>query len=546
MAIRGYGLRRLARLSAIALAVLSPVASASQDPDVDRVLDMLPVRADAAVVVRDAARLRGTPSGAALARLVADAGTLDRTRGAWSGLSRSLGWTDAKAFDEILGTRVIVVLRDPRGDAPEWALLTQVTPDTERRLRQRLAAMPRGNIAGLAVLGVEDGAYEIMVGPAKVIDTPRGERSVVTIVLGPRDSALVVELAPSLRRGLFSVGATGGAEIAAAIRERSPGGEPRRMTLSARTTAAGWNASIVASPGAISVTQKSHSWSDAAFQSLERGSLMAVMGAVDAQRPFSAALRAAGLESLDIVPALPEGSADAVECTAIVLKHVGPLPPRSTVLMADSPDRAGPAAVTPRDPALRPTRLALTYAVRSRDTRAMVLQGDRAIASCVAALQSGDSPADHRAFEMTIPELPARGLLLSELLLDCPEVLEPLVESFGPEPTLRWGMCTVGGLWGINSVPGPGWWSATLAPAGVISADQVASALAIGESGERRPRISTGMMRPAALLTCVGPMASDFLAPLRPLRGIEQLRWDAWVRPDGAVQCDVSLRIAAE
>src|SRR5438477_394605 len=78
----------------------------------------------------------------------------------------------------LLGERVVVATRGgARGRT--WAILSEVAPETERRLFDRLQAAPRAIDAGHQILSIEKGAYEL----TSHAGTTR--TSLRTIVLGP-------------------------------------------------------------------------------------------------------------------------------------------------------------------------------------------------------------------------------------------------------------------------------------------------------------------------------------------------------------------------
>lgn len=537
MAIRGLGCRLRNGVSAAALALCCSAAMASLESDAARLLASLPARADAIVVVNDAARLRATPAGRGLIRALEDSGSMVRTGRAWGELATRLGWTSERAFDEILGRRVTVVVRDGEaGAGHEWALLTQVTRETERRLRERLSGVPRGCIAGLVVLGVEDGAYEIAVGaPSAGATGP-----LVTVLLGPRQSRLFDELAPALNAHAASTRPRPGSpDILAAVRDRAAGGE-HHVLVSARNTGGAWEATVLLDGESLGVTPgMAQAWSDAAFQRMERGSLLAVMTAAEGLAvPGMPGI--AGIDRIGAILTLNRGESDITR-TALVVRpaergagHEHSLAGGGTYF----PEYDGTGG--PRGQG----RLSFSYAVKTTDTRRMMLEGDQRVAALLASMQTGRALASTARLEMTIPGDDARGLRLDEVMQDNPEDLERLTASFGPHPTLRWGVCSGGQLCGDWQIAGPGWWSATLAPAGSAAADLTAQALAWPDASGGKPRLSIGVVRPAALLRSAGAFGGEMLGELRPLESVEQLRWDAWVRPDGSVQCDLNIQMA--
>src|SRR5690606_35433411 len=135
---------------------------------VDQVLAGVPADYEALIIINDAKRQRLSSAGRSLAALVDELEIAPNTLQAWRNLAAVLDWTGDQAFDELLGRKAALVIRrlDGPGD-PEWALVTEVSIDTERRLIQRLKAAPRGRLHGLAVLAVEDGRYELVIGRAQ-------------------------------------------------------------------------------------------------------------------------------------------------------------------------------------------------------------------------------------------------------------------------------------------------------------------------------------------------------------------------------------------
>jgi hypothetical protein len=189
-------------------------------------------------------------------------------------------------------------------------------------------------------------------------------------------------------------------------------------------------------------------------------------------------------------------------------------------------------------------RLAISYGVLTKDTRQMALTGDQTVAAAIDAVRTLESSNAPGKIELTVPEFEARGLRLADLIKESPGILGTLTTLFGPEPTLRWGICTSYGLSGARSMPGAGWWSATLAPSGCEAANQAAIALSAEHGGLARPRLSIGVVRPRLLLRAIGARSEDVGPALPSLEWIDEIAWDAWLRPDKSLQCDVSIRIA--
>lgn len=98
----------------------------------------------------------------------------DRTMHSWTELSRRLGWTDIDTLERLFGGTGVMVFathpadaaqpRAPFGDGPiVWALISDVSAETETRLRERLDVLPRAVVAGQAVLSIDRGDILVML-----------------------------------------------------------------------------------------------------------------------------------------------------------------------------------------------------------------------------------------------------------------------------------------------------------------------------------------------------------------------------------------------
>jgi len=170
------------------VAALAPRAALGQahHPEARTWAAGAPASADVVFVVRDAALLRKTPTGRAIHDLLSSAGLLGETRVSWDALATALGWTRDQAFDQLLGGQLMIVVSGVPGtpgahEPVRWALLARVTEATDGRLIEKLAAAPRGAVAGHQLLSVEHGKYELAVHRPRA--GAQGER---VFVLGPR------------------------------------------------------------------------------------------------------------------------------------------------------------------------------------------------------------------------------------------------------------------------------------------------------------------------------------------------------------------------
>ncbi len=171
----------------------------------------LPSTLDMIVVVDRAAELRASPVGQGVLRFLDDSGSLKDMADAWTALSNQLGWSEREAFDRLLGSRVVLASRAQGENDRRWAILSDVSADTERRLRERLRIAPRGISNGHQILSVENGAFELTTHRATPSPNPPGSRGTsqkpadtdrFTLVFGPTGRGeLLDELVAALSRG---------------------------------------------------------------------------------------------------------------------------------------------------------------------------------------------------------------------------------------------------------------------------------------------------------------------------------------------------------
>ncbi len=181
-----------------AFAGLSPLPAAA-DPDLGEVVSRMPIAVDFVAAIDHGATLRtnlhDSPLMLAIAAMRRPAAVID----AWTALAGDLGMTDAEAFDLLLGQRVIVVGSELQADdagQPRWAILSELDPETERRLRTVLKAVPRRMVKGQPVLEFEHGSFLLATASGRLRCTPEG-----TFDNTPASSIML--LAPASGRELF-------------------------------------------------------------------------------------------------------------------------------------------------------------------------------------------------------------------------------------------------------------------------------------------------------------------------------------------------------
>lgn len=150
------------RALAWCLAAIGLCAPASGGPDLGQVVSRMPLSVDFVAALDDGSALRRDLRSSPLMLAVASMSRPAAIMNAWTDLSNDLGLTDAEAFDLLLGQRVVVVGSQMQPDdpgEPRWAILSELDPETERRLRTLLKAVPRRIVAGQPVLEFEHGSF---------------------------------------------------------------------------------------------------------------------------------------------------------------------------------------------------------------------------------------------------------------------------------------------------------------------------------------------------------------------------------------------------
>jgi len=147
----------------------------------------IPADAELALVIENGTDLRRTALAAAAAGLFDAGGPLSDSRTAWRALAAELGWAEEEAFDRLLGRRMVLIakgIEDP--NTATWVLMSQVSLETDRRLKEKLKAAPRGIAQGQQILAIEGGRYELTShrqgGKGKQAADDGG---VVTVLLAP-------------------------------------------------------------------------------------------------------------------------------------------------------------------------------------------------------------------------------------------------------------------------------------------------------------------------------------------------------------------------
>ncbi|MFG0326229.1 MAG: hypothetical protein ACF8SC_03050, partial [Phycisphaerales bacterium JB037] len=201
--------------------------------------------AEVVIVIDDADDLRRGVAGRAAIELFArSAGAVEPLERAWRDLAEQLALEDDRAFDELLGRRVAILVDGLEEPEPQWAIIALVPRSTKHRVITRLDAKPRRLSQQVQVLGLEGGRLELAVLPG---DDRDGTRQ---IVLAPRGADLIDRLIALERepvRAFEDAGMrtlAGRHDVAVVVRSRDAGKPP--LLATARTLeGADWSISVV-------------------------------------------------------------------------------------------------------------------------------------------------------------------------------------------------------------------------------------------------------------------------------------------------------------
>jgi hypothetical protein len=502
-------------------------------------MERLPGDIQAVVVLNDAARQRRSPAADALRSLLTESGRLADIVSCWPTFSQALGWDPEACFDELLGRRVMLVMRGvSRDDVREWALLSDVTPEAEKRLLRSLKPAPRGIVRGYTVLAVERGRYQLAV--ARGGWRPESGAQSTTILLAPsRADALFDEMLSLLAQPGPRPTQPGRPDVADVllilrrnVEHALSGAMPTTIDFTLRASldkdGGGWTARLagISATGTVQVTP----WSMTAFEGLQRGSLIAIMGVIGAT-PLRDLAEWFEIPRLAVPPRTLLG-----QRVALVVRGV---------------EWGSTGAPSPGQPRIRQAAI-VTLALETRDLSRIVSGGDTATASLVPFLNRGSvmDAAVTPVIELdpALEESTPRAVQLS------PEPGAPAA-AFGPDPVLTWayGRSRRALAQVVGTAPPettPGWWVMSLAPRVAVtarSATEDVRDLLGRESPDplQLQRLSVGVVRPAALERYMTGLDPGTAAAVRGSRWIESVRWDSWLRPDGsgAFEGELSVRM---
>lgn len=563
------------------------------------VLGSLPDDIDLAVIVDHAANLRASPVGASAIRLLDDAGALKDLQAAWTALAQQLGWGTGEAFDRLLGRRVVLVSKAIPGTSERrWAILSDVTPDTEARLRERLEAAPRAVDKGHQILSLEKGQYELTAHRrTPAVPGAKGDAGEVTLVFGPAGRAELFDQmvgvlaggapAPLAGHDVHAQAARlGDAEalVAASFEPPRPHdadapGEPTAPHAPAAAVRPRWTDFVVlaggrddsalrASPGAAPGT----AWRSRVIlrDASRRDELASVSTSSDA------AFRA-----------LSEGSLLAVVQNAPLPVALGPVAPLDSVLgWLPLPDRAKALTGDGQALALRAAGpdgaelVAGTVALRTPATRALAEVLDPAIARGVKTFEErlgvatpsppdfgGIAPAAARVVDITAAPTGPLSILSSRPLVvawaypplagadaadGAPRVVPASLASPAAPDRPGWWVMTIGQT---APAPGPGQLQAlrppgspppapSPTPAELVRHDAAALTSPGTDAAETARWIALASARPAALEALIPTAIPDIRGFRSLLRRFDDVGLKLHITEEGDVMGDLSLRLA--
>jgi hypothetical protein len=166
-------------------------------------IDSLPSDLDLVAVVDNPARAMLSAEGQASRGFIGSMGLFGKTRQAWGSMAELLGTNADGVIEQLLSERVVIVvdslierevnpfLMVNKADA-NWVLMGEVSggKDAFGALRKRLKPIPREIVNGVAVYGIEQGRYAlVMLNPkegedGRVMLCPKGGRALLERVLG--------------------------------------------------------------------------------------------------------------------------------------------------------------------------------------------------------------------------------------------------------------------------------------------------------------------------------------------------------------------------
>ncbi len=319
-------------LRAIALAILTAPAAADPDAAPWAAIAGLESRVDLAVMIERPTHQLASAPGQALASFVTESGLFDGTLDAWTQLAASLRAEPHELTKRLLSQRVTVLL-DPQKPtalaqpviAPtRWAVLTDVSRDTERWVRDRLRAAPRDALPGATVLAIEDGRFRLAVirepnAPTRLVFAPAESDELFKNAVAFAREHANADPRPDLPDGDI----VGFANLEQTL-ESAP-----TIYWSARLTQSGWDTTLALHTAAPPAPERGIGAD--AFEALSRGALASLA----ADNP--GALAQAVISSTTPAATAPNNATQPTALTLFPSRGAGPFSLQLTTRLPDRP-----------------------------------------------------------------------------------------------------------------------------------------------------------------------------------------------------------------
>lgn len=497
-----------------------------------------PDASDLVIVIDNAAGLATTPAGRGTLRVLEDVGLFSGTSVAWAELAAALGMSPEAALAAMAGSRTMLMAAHETAERPAgWALLTEVSPQTERLIRERLKPVPRQIVDGQPVLMLENGRFLLATrrapgkpnkdkpveGRAGVLiasaDSPDLFNACLPLLSGTRAPSALGDYA---RAGPLLVEQPSDAFILYRRRENDEPGSPRTLVaLSVWATESGWRASIACDSALLGEPE-----------SVARAAIPGSLFAAIAGGPTGEAVVAIAAP----ISSTRDAGSGFSRFLFRLLSDVAPLF-----------DGAGIVALRERatEDAKPTADLIMGASINGEnDVAGAIDAGMAAVINRMSRTPTG--LADAQDFGGHFPSAVREATLSSRAL----SALAPLI---GPTPVIRW--CGTGMDPGAPDAA-PRWWLAGItdiqAPSGAATLRAVAASLApqpdqdagaAPEPPAAAPQTwaTIGVIRPSRALAVAPPVLVTLLRPFEPMKWVRRVSWQGALAESGLVRGEATL-----
>ncbi|TVQ59953.1 MAG: hypothetical protein EA379_09410 [Phycisphaerales bacterium] len=486
-------------------------AAAALPPAADAAGEM-PADIDVVVILDDLARLRTGAIGPAFEAIAGESLAGSEFARAWTELAARMGMGEAAMFDALLGRRIVFVARGMHdgedGAGIRWAIVSEISAPTERRLRERLDVAPRTIVGGRPVLSVERGRYELTTQRrgevARVVLAPAGDRGLLDEISGiGRGRAAPQTLRDAPQFDDLRALPPGDGLVYVRVPEPIGGWSVASLSHEGRTV----RARVHARPG----TDFAHldavaPWARSRFDAFASGALAAVME----HRPTIELEGGQAGANIDFLAMLPNFENEPAALAALGGRYA----------MAVTLTEDGAPSV------------AMAFEVRDRAAFAPI--GDRVIDAALGGM--GVAGQD---FQGLAPDA-VRVVGLSGADPEAMAAAGPLALLDLRERSIRWAFPR---MTPENAGPDPAWW--------VIGGDaasyEKAAAAMLGPDADDEPRrwLSLGAAQPVSIVEYLTGLGLPLPGPLRAARHIERVDWGTELVDDRTHNSDIVITLRA-